>query len=60
VKSGVVKSTFWQPPNQRHLSAFESEPDAAAGTRFLSFMTLAAGLSVSGTFTTTKPFDAMS
>jgi hypothetical protein len=46
VKSSVVKSALWQSPNQRHLSAFEPEPNAPAGARFLSLMTFAARLSV--------------
>jgi hypothetical protein len=59
-KSGVVKSSFRQSPNQRHLAAFEPEPNAAAGARFLSFVTFAACFSVPGTFTAAKAFNAMS
>src|SRR6266699_2000149 len=60
MKGGIVEPALWQSPDQRHLPAFESEPDAAARTRFLSLMTLAACLSMPGTFTATKPLDTMS
>ena len=46
VKGSVVKSALWQSPNQRHLPAFEPEPNAPAGARFLPLMTFAARLSV--------------
>jgi len=46
VKSGIVKSTLRQSSNQRHLPALEPKPNAAAGSRFLSFMAFPAGLSV--------------
>src|SRR6266576_2647630 len=59
VKGGVVKSTFGQSPNERHLPTFESESNATAGARFLSFMTFAARLSVSRTFAAAEAFDAM-
>ena len=59
VKSRVVKSALRQSSNQRHLAAFKPEPDAPTGTRFLAFGTLPAGLSVAGTLTATKAFDAM-
>ena len=54
VKGGVVESAFRQSPNQRHLPAFEPEPNAAAGARLLSFVTFAARFSVTGAFTATK------
>src|SRR5205823_2513763 len=46
VKGSVVKSALWQSANQRHLPAFEPEPNASAGARFLPLMTFAARLSV--------------
>jgi hypothetical protein len=46
VKRGVAKAALWQSPNQRHLAAFEPEPNAAAGARFLSLVTFTAGFAV--------------
>ena len=46
MKGSVVKSALRQSPNQRHLPAFEPEPNAPAGARFLPLMTFAARLSV--------------
>src|SRR5438093_10807557 len=59
VKGGVVKSALWQSPNQRHLPAFEPDPNAPAGARFLSLMTFAARHSVPCTLTTIKSYDPM-
>ena len=52
MKGGVVKSAFRQTSNQWHLPAFKPEADAAAGTRFLSLVTFAARLAVTGAFPT--------
>src|SRR5213080_4473320 len=38
VKGRVIESTLRQSTNQRHLSAFETEPNASTGTRFLALM----------------------
>src|SRR5438132_13483963 len=59
VKRRVVKPTLRQSSDQRHLPAFEPEPNTAPGARFLSFMAFAAGLSVPRTFTATEALDAM-
>src|ERR1700730_617303 len=59
VKGRVVKSTLGQSPNERHLPTFESESNTATGARFLSFVTFATRLSVSGTFAAAEAFDAM-
>jgi hypothetical protein len=59
VKRRIVESAFWQTPDQRHLSAFESETNAAARARFLTFVAFAARFSVTGTFAATKALDAM-
>src|SRR6266700_1860353 len=60
VKRRIVKPTLRQASDQRHWPSFESEPNTAAGARFLSFMAFAAGLSVPRTFTATEALDAMS
>src|SRR5438093_3627932 len=60
VKGRIIESALWQSTNKRHLSAFETEPNASTGTRFLAFMSFTAGLPVSSTFTATQPFRAMS
>src|ERR1700730_16900167 len=57
VKSGVVKPALGQPTDQRHLPAFKSKPNAAAGAGLLSFVTFAARLTVSGAFAATETFD---
>src|SRR4029434_3265580 len=59
VKRCVIKSPLWQAPNQRHLAAFEPEPDAPARTRLLTFGPLPAGFSVSRTFATTEAFNTV-
>ena len=59
VKCGIIKSALWQSPNQRHLSAFEAEPDAPTRARFLAFVPLPAGFPVSRAFTTTEAFSAV-
>jgi hypothetical protein len=46
-KRCVVKSALRQSSDQRHLSALESESDTPTGTRLLTFVAFAAGLSVS-------------
>src|SRR4051812_14657848 len=56
VERGAVKSALRQTPDERHLAAFESEPDAAARARLLALVTLAAGLAVAGAFAATEAF----
>ena len=46
----VVEAALGQTPNQRHLAAFESESNAAAGARLLALVALAARLAVTGAF----------
>src|SRR5947208_16798553 len=58
VERGVVKSAFWQSPDQRHLSTFKPETNASAGTRFLPFVAFTARFSVSGALTTPQASDA--
>src|SRR5438128_3302329 len=58
VKGRIVESALRQSSNQRHLTAFEPQSNAPTRERLLHFMTLAAGLSVSCTFTSTKAFVA--
>jgi hypothetical protein len=48
----MVKAALRETPDQRHLAAFEAEPDAAAGTGFLPFVTPPAGLAMAGAFAT--------
>src|SRR5205814_10392508 len=59
MKRGVVETAFWQTPNQRHLTTFESKANAAARARLLTFVAFAAGFSVTGAFATTESFDPM-
>src|SRR5882762_5941797 len=58
-KRGVVKPALRQPADQRHLTAFEPEPNTAAGARFLTFVAFAARLAVAGTFADAEAFHAM-
>src|SRR5262249_51752599 len=44
----IVKAVLGQPPLERHLAAFESGRDVAAGARALAFMAAAGGLAVPG------------
>ena len=60
VKGGVIKSSLWQPPNQRHLPAFEPKANTPTGARLLSLMTLATGFSVTGAFTAAQALYPMS
>jgi hypothetical protein len=60
VKRCVIESTLRQSSNQRHLSAFEAEPDASTRSRLLSLVPLPACFPVSRAFTGAKAFDAMS
>src|SRR5437762_6583960 len=59
VESCVVKSALGQSPDQRHLPAFESETEASARSRLLTFVAFAAGFAVAGTLTTAEAFDPM-
>src|SRR5437868_1362683 len=59
MKSGVIETTLRLTPNQRHLSAFKRETNAAARPRLLAFMAFAAGFSVTGAFAATKSLKAM-
>src|SRR5262249_36220116 len=47
MKRRIIKSALRQSPNQRHLSAFEAEPDTSTRARFLAFVPLPAGFPVS-------------
>src|SRR5438105_777725 len=59
LESSIIESPLGQSPNQWHLAAFESEPKAAAGARFLAFVTLTARFAVTRTFSTAEPLHAM-
>src|SRR5207248_332901 len=59
VEGGVVETALGQTPDQRHLAAFESEPNAAAGPGLLAFVPLAAGLAVARAFAAAEPFHAV-
>ena len=45
----IAVPALGQTPDQRHLTAFETETNAAAGAGFLAFVSLAAGLSMART-----------
>jgi hypothetical protein len=59
LKRCVIESALWQSSNERHLSAFEAEPDAPTGPRLLALGALPAGFPVSRAFAAAKAFDAM-
>src|SRR5262245_11274677 len=47
----IIKSTFGNAPDQRHLAAFKPDADRTARTSRLAFATAAAGFSVAAGFT---------
>jgi hypothetical protein len=47
----IVKAPLWQTTLKRHLAAFKSQLDAAAGTSFVSFVTTSCCLAMTGTKT---------
>src|SRR3954447_19192466 len=59
MERGVVESALRQTPDQRHLTAFKPEPDAAARTRLLALMAFAARLAVAGALAATEAFHAV-
>src|SRR4051794_19539816 len=59
MERGVVESALRQTPDQRHLTAFKPEPDAAARTRLLALVAFAAGLAVAGALAATEAFHAV-
>jgi len=55
----VVKSSFWNSPDQRHLAAFETNPDGTARTRGLALATASAGFAVPRGLTLAEPLAAV-
>jgi hypothetical protein len=55
----VIKTSLRQSPDQRHLTAFESKPDAPSRTSLLTLMTFAAGFPVTGTLAAAESFNSM-
>src|ERR1041385_8458069 len=51
----VVEPALRNAADERHLAAFESDADRAAGTRGLAFATASAGLAVSAAFALAEP-----
>src|SRR6185436_7392232 len=56
---GVAETTFWNSPDQWHLTAFKTNANRAARSRGLAFPTTTAGLAVSTGFTLPEPLAAM-
>lgn len=56
---GVVETALRNTTDKRHLTAFESEADAAARTRLLTFVAFAGGLTVAAAFAAAEPLDAV-
>jgi hypothetical protein len=59
MESRVVETALGQTPDERHLTAFESQTNAAAGTRFLAFVPFAAGLAMAGALTGAEPLNTV-
>src|SRR5207244_12367212 len=59
MKSSVIETALRQTPNQRHLSAFEPETNAAARPRLVTFVAFAAGFSVTRAFAATKSLNSL-
>jgi hypothetical protein len=57
--AGVVETTLWNTPNERHLSAFETDADGTAGPGRLAFTATAGSFSVTTRFTLAKPLATM-
>ena len=55
-EAGVVETAFWDAADERHLAAFETDTDAAAGARSLAFTTATGGFAAATGFALTKPF----
>src|SRR5262249_13410126 len=55
----VVESAFGNAANERHLAAFETDADRAAGTGCLAFTPAAAGLAMAAGFALTQPLAAV-
>jgi hypothetical protein len=60
MKGGIIKPSLWQSSNQGHLTTLEPQPNASARPRLLPFMTLTAGLAMTGAFTAAQAFYTMS
>ena len=57
--SAVVEAALGDTPDQRHLAAFEPDPDRTAGPGRLALAAAAAGFSVTARFALAKPLAAM-
>jgi hypothetical protein len=57
--AGVVEAALGNTADERHLAAFEPDPDGAAGACGLAFATAAAGFAVAAGFALAQPFAAV-
>src|SRR5579862_1389716 len=57
LERGIVEAALGQAADEGHLAAFEPEADAAAGTGFLAFVSLAARLAVAGALSAAETLD---
>jgi len=57
--AGVVETALRNTPNERHLSAFETDADGTAGPGCLAFTATAGSFSMTARFTLAKPLATM-
>jgi hypothetical protein len=58
-EAGVVKTTFRDTADERHLAAFKTNADGATGTCGLAFATATSSFATAAGFALTKPFTAV-
>src|SRR6185369_12531468 len=57
--AGIVEAPLGNAPDQRHLAAFEPDPDRTARSRRLAFATASAGLAMPARFALSQPLAAV-
>jgi hypothetical protein len=59
LECGIIEAAFWQAPEQRHLTALESGPEAPARAGLLTLVAFSRGLSVTGAFAAAETLAAV-